>query len=626
MTTAVAATGSRLLPRARHHLGRATVAGWDHLPWRAQVGLAVVVTIGLLWLGNHQAILVVALLALTGAGFIVWQERHAHARSTYALPRRGWRRRLAPYPVFARALVRPMLIGYAAAAVLHWQLLPGWLRVWPFTAAAVTLTGLVMWRELPAGQAVPKDAWWSHDNLQQTIFHPRVVKWAEATPPKLQFLGPPRTDGFGTSVLVGLPGLSWTTVAAKHAELSALLGQPRRLVTITPGGREHGEHVVRLWVGTKAGDRQPEPSPVGTAGRTVWSGPVRVGLDMRGRVVTFATTGVHSLIVAKTRAGKTWLARIIALHALGDPGVEVWVLNGKDRRADWRSIAPACTRYVAVDDSDDVPKATQFLADLRALCKARKDTDDHGPVLVILEEWRAVRTAAAAISPAALRDLDASAASLGAVAAGYGVHIMALAQRGTADYVAMGLKANMSQRLVGMTVSAAEVEWSIGWRPDGELPSVAGEFLVQTDEDPAVLTQVDVLTDDAWEAAVARAITARRSAGPLPLAPAPAAITAPSTPLERCVALITEHGGMSSSELLGRLPEDDRPRTAEALGRALAASTDVRRGWAGNRHVWHLAGPVGTCGEPAVQPAVGPPTAGSLSTNRVSPAVLAVQP
>jgi hypothetical protein len=630
---------------------------WDKAPWRWQAGSVVAFLAFYLWCCSKVPVLLFLLVVLAFVGFAVWHQRHRADLATRGGSRRpGLTGRLYPHRLFCRAWLRVNVL--ALVALSGW--LPVWGEVWPVSLVATLLIGWVVWKELPDGDE-PEDEWYTHDNLVADVFHASVLgPWREEWLPRLRYLGPVRHDEFGTTALVALPGISWEALSAKHASFAARLGVSRRLLVIAHGGRDddgvpYGENVVRLWVGTRR-KATSTTSPVATATRTNWRQAVRIGVDTRGRTVRALTVDVHSLLVAKTRAGKTWLARIIVGHAALDPSVDLWVLNGKDKRGDWRPLAPLCERYVGVDDEDSLAAAFDALDDLHALCRERKDAHASNltPVVVLLEEWFSIRELARAIGTKgakatdeapAVRDttvaaLDASAARLGSVASGYGVHIIALAQRGTGDYVAMGLKANLTQRMLGMVSDAREAGWTIGTTPD-DLPSMAGEFLVQQDEDAPTLTQCDAMTDDEWEALCARALVLREAEGRLPhqrTCASPDAledVVAASTPehvvevpavtLEGCaLALLDEHGHLSSSEMLGLLPAAVAPRTREVLGRRLGEMHGVEQGYVGSKRGWRRTG-----GAPAAKVSdlqQRGSFARSQGTVEPSAAVLAVQP
>lgn len=630
--------------------------GWDRAHWKVQTGIAVGLVLAYLWAGSKPVVLAFLLAVLLVVGLAVWHEHHKRDRALRGGARRsGLRGALFPHRRFCIALLPVQALALLAYA----EVMPAWGEVWPLSVVATINVALIVWKALPEGEP-DDDHWYAHDNLVADIFHPSVLgPWREDMLPRLRFLGPPRTDENGTTVLVALPGISWEALAAKHASLAARLGVSRRLLVVSHGGRDddgrpYGENVVRLWVGTPR-KASTTTSPIATATRTNWRQPVVIGRDLRGRLVRFLTVDVHSLLVAKTRAGKTWLARIVLGHAALDPSVDLWVLNGKDKRGDWRPLAPLCERYVAVDDEDSLLAAFTALDDLHDLCRSRKDAHASNltPVVVLLEEWFSIRELARAIGSKptkgddeteATRDttmaaLDASAARLGSVASGYGVHIIALAQRGTGDYVAMGLKANLSQRLLGMVGDTREAQWTIGSVPN-DLPSIAGEFLVQQDEDQPTLTQCDAMTDEQWEALCARAYALREAEGRLPhqrTCASPDAVTlaedttpehvveVPQVTLQGCaLALLDEHGHLSSSEMLGLLPTAVAPRTREMLGRVLGSMEGVEQGYVGSKRGWRRTGGAGSANVADQQR--GGSFARSQGQSEPNAAALAVQP
>lgn len=598
--------------RAASYLGHLAELGWDKAPTKVRLGIVAAVVALTLWGMAHAAVLAVLLAVLLVVGIAVWHEHHRRDLAQQGGRRRpGLRGVLYPHRGFCLALLGPLVLGTAALAGLPVMLA---------SLAATILAGVILWRCLPEGTELGPD-WCQHDELVADIFHPSVLgPWREDKLPRLRFLGPPRTDELGTAVMLALPGISWEALEAKLVPFAARLGVSRRLLTIThpgtdPQGLPYGENVVRIWVGTRR-QRKITTSPLMDMERTDWREPVRIGLDLRGRVITALTVDVHTLFVAKTRAGKTWCARILVGWALLDPRVALYVLNGKDKRKDWRAMAPACEMYVAVDDEDSLHRAFDLLEHLRAECKRRKDYADADltPVVVLLEEWYSVREAARAFGAKPDKDdpngrdttlaaLDSQAAQLGSVASGYGMHIIGLAQRGTADYVAMGLKANMGQRFVGQVGDTREVGWTIGKVP-AELASAQGEFLAQHDEDDAVLMQGDAISDEQWVELCERAIALRRAEGRLPVPPVERTCavedvvaesvqtpSAPAVTLEACVleALQPEGALLSATELLRRMPPEVAPATREAMGARLGKLPHlVEQGWVGSRRGWRL--------------------------------------
>jgi S-DNA-T family DNA segregation ATPase FtsK/SpoIIIE len=99
----------------------------------------------------------------------------------------------------------------------------------------------------------------------------------------------------------------------------------------------HRRH--RLWVA----DRDPLAVPVGRTpllackATDIWR-PAPLGLDERGQLVTVPILWNSILVGALPRQGKTFAARLLALHAALDPFVMLDVFDGKGS-PDWRKFA-----------------------------------------------------------------------------------------------------------------------------------------------------------------------------------------------------------------------------------------------------------------------------------------------
>jgi len=78
--------------------------------------------------------------------------------------------------------------------------------------------------------------------------------------------------------------------------------------------------------------------------RSIWR-PVRFGKDERGNLVELALMWVSLLVGAQPRKGKTFAARLVALHAALDPFVKLIVVDGKNS-PDWAKFRLVAHRIV----------------------------------------------------------------------------------------------------------------------------------------------------------------------------------------------------------------------------------------------------------------------------------------
>ena len=464
---------------------------------------------------------------------------------------------------------------------------------WLLLAALVAAVALVVVAHRADGD--DSRGWWTHARLVKAMTDAGVLPRprADEPPPRLHYRGQPVHDEHGgTAVAVALPaGRTFRDVLAKHEALAGALGVPAHRLAVTQQ-RDDPAGVVRLHVTSGSVRLQAEPA-VASATRTDWRQPVVLGRDGQGRPVTFRTVGTHSALVGGTGSGKTWTGRLVVAHALLDPAVRVFAIVAKDDASDWRPMSPVCEAYVGGVGGDALERVEQVLLAVEQISEARTDAGrDVAPVVLVVEEWYRVRQAAARRDAALAKRLDSLMGELLATSRSRGVHVLALVQRGTVEYLPGDQKANLLQRLVGRTSSEAEVRYVLDEAPTA-LPSRSGEFLVSTDERTPALVQVDELTDTAWAALCARA-TALRASTPataaeaasgqrspyarpatvsLQKAPRPPAPEPVRDPLVAEVLAVLADGdprGMSASVILERLPAYVAPPSAARLGRTLA--------------------------------------------------------
>lgn len=102
--------------------------------------------------------------------------------------------------------------------------------------------------------------------------------------------------------------------------------------------------------------------------RDIWR-PVRFGLDERGRRVEVPLLWQSVLVGAQPRKGKTFSARLLALHAALDPWVKLVVADGKNS-PDWRKFTLVAHRIIfgttANRDGDPVQMLIDALEEIVA--------------------------------------------------------------------------------------------------------------------------------------------------------------------------------------------------------------------------------------------------------------------
>jgi S-DNA-T family DNA segregation ATPase FtsK/SpoIIIE len=222
----------------------------------------------------------------------------------------------------------------------------------------------------------------------------------------------------GSQVVIDLPyGKGWSDVASAAAreKIASGLDVHVNQVFLTPDKTSTRRHLLFV------ADSDPLAVPAGPSDlldckpRSIWQ-PVRFGKDERGRLVLVALMWVSVLIGAQPRKGKTFAARLLALHAALDPWVQLYIVDGKDS-PDWdkfrmvahriifgthpnpRDSDPVAHLLEALDEIlDHIAKVNQVLAALPVtVCPEGKLTEalsrdprypDLRVVLLVMEEFQ----------------------------------------------------------------------------------------------------------------------------------------------------------------------------------------------------------------------------------------------
>ena len=171
--------------------------------------------------------------------------------------------------------------------------------------------------------------------------------------------------GTGSRVVVELPyGKGFDDAVKARGAIASGLDVSVNQVFLTAERSSHRR--VVLWVA----DRDPLAIPAGKTDlldckpRNIWR-PVRFGRDERDRLVVISLLWISVLIGAQPRKGKTFAARLLALHAAADPYVKQIIVDGKNS-PDWirfRLVAHRMVFGTHPNPNDDDP-ITHLLAAL----------------------------------------------------------------------------------------------------------------------------------------------------------------------------------------------------------------------------------------------------------------------
>lgn len=149
----------------------------------------------------------------------------------------------------------------------------------------------------------------------------------------------------GSQVVIDLPyGKGWSDVMKEREKIASGLDVHVNQVFLTPDKTSSRRHTLFVT------DRDPLAVAVGRTDllngkvRSIWR-PVRFGKDERGNLVELALMWVSVLVGAQPRKGKTFAARLIALHAALDPYVRIVVVDGKNS-PDWMKFRLVAHRII----------------------------------------------------------------------------------------------------------------------------------------------------------------------------------------------------------------------------------------------------------------------------------------
>ncbi|QNE19690.1 cell division protein FtsK [Kribbella qitaiheensis] len=149
----------------------------------------------------------------------------------------------------------------------------------------------------------------------------------------------------GSQVLVDLPyGKGWSDVQGAREKIASGLDVHMNQVFLSPDKSSSRRHTLFV------ADSDPLAVPVGRTDmldckpRSIWR-PAKFGKDERDAPVSLLLMWISLLVGAQPRKGKTFAARLIALHAALDPYVKLIVVDGKNS-PDWLKFKLVAHRIV----------------------------------------------------------------------------------------------------------------------------------------------------------------------------------------------------------------------------------------------------------------------------------------
>lgn len=261
------------------------------------------------------------------------------------------------------------VVGGLVLGPLLWNLAPWWLLV---GLGAVALGGLARLGR-PAHKAIISHAViaprFRKLNLDIVLraYYAAGLGHADKPGQQVQFGAQMTRDarGVGSQVVVDLPyGKGWSDVVNAKEKIASGLDVHINQVYVTRDETSSRRHTLFV------ADRDPLAIPAGKSDlldlkpRNIWR-PVRFGKDERDQLVTLSLLWISVLVGAQPRKGKTFAARLLALHGAADPWVKLVIVDGKNS-TDWLKFRLVAHRIIlgSVPNSNDSDPIGSLLAAL----------------------------------------------------------------------------------------------------------------------------------------------------------------------------------------------------------------------------------------------------------------------
>ena len=297
--------------------------------------------------------------AATNNQLLEWERVHRQIKAT-----RAWR----GMALGAEALVLGIGIPVALATVP---------AIWLALAGVGAVVGLAHYGR-PAGHTLIGTAVVAprfrklNSDIVLRAYYAAGLGHPDKTGQQVQFGSPMSRDAknTGSQVVIDLPyGKGWSDVMNVREKIASGLDVHVNQVFLSPDKTSSRRHTLFVT------DRDPLAVPAGTTDlvdgkpRSIWR-PVRFGKDERGNLVELYLMWVSLLVGAQPRKGKTFAARLLALHAALDPYVKLIVVDGKNS-PDWMKFRLVAHRFVIgthpnPNDSDPIGNLVAVLDEILA--------------------------------------------------------------------------------------------------------------------------------------------------------------------------------------------------------------------------------------------------------------------
>jgi hypothetical protein len=310
-------------------------------------------------------------------------------------------------------------------------------------------------------------------------------------------LGKPKRDEYGISQKFRINGSTAEAVQKKADLLAGLCGQPARLFKV-----EHDPsdppNVFTIWLGDKSRGKEPVLAQVPDEAN--FHEPFRIGQTRAGRVILAMIFEFNTLVGGIPGMGKTSVVRQFILHALLDPEGQVFLVDGKGSKKDYRDAEHAYTGYVDGNDDDAIDQVEALLNHVHDLVNEANSNDTRLRLLLVLDEWQDIRSGA---DKDQLKRIDTLIIRIHKKGRATGMHLLLATQRASAVSIPTEMRSLFRQALAFRQKNGTDYGMVLGHAPTETAPMSPGEAIVSGDEGQ-VFGSIDLLSQEQWVEATHR--------------------------------------------------------------------------------------------------------------------------
>lgn len=399
--------------------------------------------------------------------------------------------------VLGTAVVLALLIyvGLPLALFVVYTMTPPWMFAFAVVIVNHAFGDLRQWRRRPMNRK-------GFDRLMVEGGVVTVAK-GDKLPRTGAKVGKPKKDEFGSSQKFRISGTTWEAVAKKADTLAGICGVPSSLFAVEHDPKDP-PNVFTIWIGNRRRGR-------GTSLATIpllanFHHGFRIGQTLAGRVTNAMIFEFNTLVGGIPGMGKTSVVRQFVLHCLLDPEGQVFLVDGKGSKKDYKGALHAYSGYVDGNDDDALDQVETMLEHIHDLVNRANGQDQVVKVLLVLDEWQDIRAGA---DKDQLKRVDNLVIRIHKKGRAAGVHLLLATQRASAVSIPTEMRSLFRQALAFRQKNGTDYAMVLGHAPDVASPGEPGEAILSGDRGQEFV-MVDHLSQEQWVEVIQR-LTARDS-------------------------------------------------------------------------------------------------------------------